>query len=92
MKVKLSKEFIAHYKAAGVRIRHEVDRKLRIFAKNPMDLELGNHTLRDEFIGSRSIDITSDWRAIYEEINDEYNEQFAYFTTLGTHTQLYKKK
>lgn len=92
MKVKLSKEFIAQYIVANVRIRHEVDKKLRIFTQNPMDLELNNHTLKDEFAGCRSINITADWRAIYEEINEEYNDQFAYFTTLGTHTQLYEKK
>ena len=72
---------------ADIRIRHEVDKKLRIFAQNPMDVALRNHALRDEFTGSRSIDITADWRAIYEE-----DVHFAYFTTLGTHAQLYKKQ
>jgi mRNA-degrading endonuclease YafQ of YafQ-DinJ toxin-antitoxin module len=39
--------------------------------------------------GFKSIDVTSDWRAIYQEIK-EGEGSIAYFTALGTHKQLYK--
>jgi len=89
MKVKFSKEFIDQYKKADVRIRKRVDKQINIFSKNPMDLSLRNHDLRQEYEGQRSINITSDWRAIYREVKFADDEPYAYFTALGTHSQLY---
>ena len=89
MKVKFSKEFIKQYKKADVRIRKKVDQKISTFSKNPMDLSLRNHTLREEHKGQRSINITSDWRAIYREVKVADDEPYAYFTALGTHSELY---
>ena len=59
MKVKFSKEFIKQYKKADVRIRKGVDQQINTFSKNPMDLSLRNHALREEYEGQRSIDITN---------------------------------
>ncbi len=89
MKVRFSKEFIEQYKKADVRIRKRVDQQIDIFSKNPIDLSLRNHTLREEYEGQRSIGITSDWRAIYREVKFADDEPYAYFTALGTHSQLY---
>ena len=92
MKIKFSKEFLKQYKKADIRIRQRVDEKLLIFEKNPMDISLKNHPLHGIYLGDRSIDITSDWRAIYKELPEvEKTESIAYFTTLGTHNQLYRK-
>ncbi len=57
---------------------------------NPSDPSLDNHPLKDPWIGCRSIDITADYRAIYEETN-EGDENIAYFITIGTHQELYTK-
>lgn len=89
MKVRFSKEFIKQYKKADVRIRKRVDQQINIFSKNPMDLSLRSHTLRGEYEGQRSIDITSDWRAIYREVKVADDEPYAYFTALGSRSQLY---
>ena len=89
MKIKFSKEFIKQYRKADVRIRNSVDKKTSIFSNNPADLSLKNHALREKYQGHRSIDITSDWRAIYREVKVVDDEPFAYFTALGTHSQLY---
>lgn len=90
MKVKFSKEFIKQYKKADVRIRKKVDKQISIFSKNPMDISLRNHALRGEYQGQRSINITSDWRAIHREVKVADDEPFAYFTALGTHSHLYE--
>jgi addiction module RelE/StbE family toxin len=85
------KEFIKLYKEADVRIRKSIDEKLRVFIKNPFDLGLDNHPLRDEWEGFRSIDITNDYRAVYKEVK-EGEELNAYFVALGTHKELYRKQ
>ena len=83
-----TKGFINLYKKADVRIKKEVDEKLRIFGKNPHDLGLRNHELHEEWEGYRSIDISNDYRAVYEEVQ-EGEEINAYFIALGTHDELY---
>ena len=90
MKVRYSPDFYRKYKKADVRIQNRVDEKIEVFLKDPYDLQLDNHTLKRQWKGYRSIDITSDWRAIYKEtqIGDE---SVAYFVVLGTHDQLYRK-
>lgn len=90
IKIKFSKEFIEHYKIANVRVRHQVDEIIRLFKRNPTDLQLRNHSLRDNWKGYRSINITADWRAIYKEILENKEYYLAYFVALGAHKQLYK--
>lgn len=88
MKVRYSLGFSKQYKKANVRIRGSVDEKIKIFLKDPDDPQLDNHSLKDEYLGYRSIDITSNYRAIYREIQIE-DEVVAYFEALGTHEELY---
>jgi addiction module RelE/StbE family toxin len=84
-----NKTFIELYKKADVRLRKSVDEKVQTFKKNPFELGLNNHPLRDKWAGCRSIDITNDYRAVYEEIQ-EGKELNAYFIALGTHQELYE--
>ena len=90
MEVEFSPEFRKKYRRSSIRIRHRVDDCLRIFRSNPNDLELNNHALKREWEGFRSIDITSDWRAIFE-YKLVGNDIVVYFIDLGTHKQLYQK-
>lgn len=89
MKVQYSPEFYRQYKKAAVRIRRIIDKRITLFRKNSHDLQLHNHMLKREYEGYRSIDITADCRAIYEEVQ-EGGETIAYFIAIGTHNQLYK--
>jgi len=91
MTVKYSLLFLQTLKKADVRIRKNFKEKILIFSKNPNDLQLDNHLLKEPYQGLRSIDITADWRAIYEE-KSEGEEAVAYFVILGTHKQLYQTK
>ena len=89
MRRRYDPSFIKALKKVDVRIRKSFREKVTIFAKNPLDPELNNHELRKPYEGLRSIDITNDYRAIYEEVTVE-GEAVAYFSLLGTHEELYK--
>lgn len=89
MKVVYDPLFIRKLKKANVRIRKSVKDKLLVFSKSPNNSQLNNHQLKDEYRGCRSINITNDWRAIYEEVQIS-KEKVAYFIALGTHKELYK--
>lgn len=87
---KYDPEFIKTLKKLDVRIRKSFKERIAIFAQDPLNPQLNNHPLKDEYLGFRSIDITNDYRAIYEEI-DEGEKIIAYFIAIGTHEKLYKK-
>ncbi len=89
MRVKLSPEFYKRLKEANVRIRKSFKEQIAIFQKNLKDPRLDNHTLRDEYAGYSSIDITADWRAIFEIIGDG-EDAVAWFVDLGKHKDLFK--
>lgn len=88
MKVRFSKEFIKKYKKVNAKIRKRVDKQILIFESNPKEPSLRNHPLRNEWLGYQSIDITADYRAIYEEVGTG-EDVIAYFVDLGTHKELY---
>lgn len=77
-------------KKQDVRIRKSFKIAINLFSKDPNYLGFNNHSLGKEWEGFRSIDVTSDLRAVYQEIS-ELDETFAYFVELDTHEQLYRK-
>ena len=88
MKKQLSPLFFEKLKKVDVRIRKSFEEKIVVFEKNPFDPRLNNHPLQEPYEGLRSIDITSDYRAVYEEVTSG-RETVAYFSLLGTHRELY---
>lgn len=88
MIVKYTDSFLKQLKKSDVRLRKAFKQRLLLFVKDPNDLELNNHPLQREYIGFRSIDITTDYRAIYKEVVHE-DDIYIYFTSFGTHSQLY---
>jgi addiction module RelE/StbE family toxin len=89
MQYQLSEQFRKKYKKQDVRIKKAIVEALQKFSKNPFDLSLRNHVLKRDLKGFRSIDITVDYRAIYEEISEE-DSIFAYFENFGTHKELFQ--
>lgn len=89
MKVQYSPAFIKKLKKLDVKVRKSFKVKIRIFSEDPDNLELDNHSLHDPYENLRSIGITADYRAIYEEITEQANEPVAYFVLIGTHKELY---
>lgn len=69
---------------------YSVDQRIELFTKNPNDFELNNHLLHVPYQKLRSIDITVDWRALYQELTIG-EDIIAYFVELGTHDQLYRE-
>lgn len=90
MIIRYSPVFFKTLKKLDVRIRKSFKEQILLFSKSPNDPQLNNHPLKREYQGLRSIDITADWRAIYEE-KHEGEEETAYFVLIGTHKQLYGK-
>lgn len=88
MKVLFDRNFYRQYKKADVRIQNSVDESIRILRKNPNNPQLNNHLLHEPYQNLRSIDITSDYRALYKEVVTE-KDTIAYFVALGTRDQLY---
>lgn len=88
MKVKLDPDLLKKLKKLDVRIRNSFRERILLFFENPNNPKLNNHPLKREYQGLRSIDITNDYRAVYEEmILGE--KSIAYFFLLGTHKELY---
>ncbi|OGH48219.1 MAG: hypothetical protein A3A51_04325 [Candidatus Levybacteria bacterium RIFCSPLOWO2_01_FULL_39_10] len=88
MRVEYDPDFLKQLKKLDVRIRNRFKKVIIIFSKDPNNSVLNNHKLKDEWVGYRSIDVTNDYRAIYEEVKVG-NETFAYFSAFGTHEELY---
>lgn len=68
------------------RVKQKMVERIPLFVKDPLDPQLRVHALYTPYKGSFSVDITGDYRAIYELIDDET----ALFTHVGTHSQLYR--
>ncbi|MBI2039684.1 type II toxin-antitoxin system mRNA interferase toxin, RelE/StbE family [Candidatus Microgenomates bacterium] len=91
MKIQYDPDFLKKLKKVNVRIRKNFETRIRVFLKDPNDPQLNNHPLREHYLGFRSIDITADYRAFYEEVSSG-EETIAYFSALGTHDDLYGKE
>ena len=85
MNIGYSKKFSKQFAKAPKKIQCAFKERLMIFMKNKFDSLLNNHQLTHEYSEYRSINITGDWRAIYEDIDDET----VYFVYLATHSNLY---
>ena len=89
MKVQLAPELIVKLKKQDVRTLKSFKQAIELFSEDPNNLELDNHELSREWKGFRSIDVTADLRAVYQE-DSEGNKPMAYFVAFGTHKELYK--
>lgn len=89
MNVKLDPDLVKRLKKLDVKIRKSFKERIIRFSKNPQDPQLNNHRLKKEWLGHRSINVSTDWRSIYKEIQIG-EEKVAYFVAIGTHKELYK--
>jgi mRNA-degrading endonuclease YafQ of YafQ-DinJ toxin-antitoxin module len=86
MNIVLHKRFTKMASKLPPKTKQKMVERMAIFAQNPTDIQLRSHALNTPYKGSYSIDITGDFRAIYELIDDET----ALFTHIGTHSELYR--
>lgn len=83
-----SKHFNKHYRKAPIKIQLAFERIVALFEYDRFDERLRNHLLYGEWKDCRSIDVSGDWRAIYEDIVVDGKKAFQ-FVAIGTHSQLY---
>ncbi len=85
MRVEFHRKFTKGYTKAPAYIRAKSDERLRLFKENPVHPLLDNHALQGDRLGQWSINITGDWRALYEFQDAET----VIFVEIGTHPHLY---
>ena len=77
--------FKKDYKKLRVLDRNKCDERLLLFAEDPYNPILNNHALSGIYKGLRSINITGDFRALYQPMG----KNSALFVRLDTHSNLY---
>lgn len=85
MKFVTYRKFEKSFSKAPQRIKAKFYPKMEIFLTNEFDPRLRNHALVGKYKGLNSIDITGDWRLLYEKINSST----VMLIDIGTHSQLY---
>ena len=85
MKIIPSKKFEKKVAKLSVPLKKALSIKLRIFAGDPFSAILNNHPLQGSMRGYRSINITGDYRVIYEQ----YDLETVRLVDVDTHHNLY---
>ena len=85
MKVEFHRNFEKLYIKLPAKVKQRFEERLTLFLEDPLDPTLRDHPLMGEWKGCRSINITCDYRAIYEQVDEES----IVFYAIGTHSQLY---
>lgn len=85
MKVGYSKRFKKQYKKLSENMQIKFTERLNIFIENQQDERLQIHKLYGKFKNLKSINVTGDTRAVFEEIVSGKIE----FTAIGSHSELY---
>ncbi len=66
-------------------IKIKLAERIQLFMSEPKNIILNNHPLNGKYSGYRSINITGDYRMIFEELPDGS----ARLIDVGTHPELY---
>jgi len=84
MNIEYSQKFIKEFEKCPKNIKRAFVIRLEIFIKDDHSPILNNHSLSGKLKDFRSINISGDWRAVFEK-----NENIVYFIAIGTHSKLY---
>lgn len=84
MPIRFHKKFVKKLNKLSPKVQTAFYSKLDIFLVNKFDIRLNNHALHNPYKDKRSIDVTGDYRAIFEEQDNK-----TIFVTIGTHSELY---
>lgn len=85
MELILHKIFKRNFKKLPSKVQNKFFEKIEIFKNDKFHIILNNHSVEKIFPGCRSINITGDYRAIFEDFGDTI-----IFLHIGTHSELYK--
>ena len=84
MRIKYEKRFEKEFTKLPKKIKEQFYFRSELFVSDPTHPLLHNHSVDKAFPDCRSLNITSDYRAIFFQINDT-----VIFIAIGTHPQLY---
>lgn len=84
MKIIFHKKFIKQQSRLSKKIQNQLDKRIVVFMENPYEDILNNHQLHPPFENCRSINISGNIRALYEQNGDT-----VLFVCIGTHSELY---
>jgi addiction module RelE/StbE family toxin len=87
MQILFGKKFEKRAKKLPAKVKQHIEERIIMFSVNPHHMLLNNHELKGDMSPRRSINITGDIRAIYEQVNADTVR----FIDIGTHSELYKK-
>lgn len=85
MTVTYSRIFKKMFKKKDAWVQDKFGERLTLFIQDKNHSSLGNHSLDGVWTGCRSINITGNFRAVYEELGNNHFE----FVAIGTHSELY---
>ena len=85
MEVLMSKKFKKLFKKCPAEIKIKFKEKLKLFVIDKYSPILNNHPLHGRFDDCSSINITGDYRAVFEEY-----PEYVIFIDIGNHSRLYK--
>ena len=81
----LHKSFKKQFAKLPPKVKKKFFERVDMFLKDKFNPILSNHSVDSVYPGCRSINITGDYRALYEP----QTEDFVVFTKIGTHSELY---
>lgn len=86
MKIDYHRKFVKKFNKLPPKIKIKFYERLRLFEQDPFNQILNNHSVEYIYPNWRSIDITGDYRALFELQNGDV----VMFMKIGTHSELYK--
>jgi len=85
MKIFTHRKFEKAFQKMPTKLQDRFYQVTALYAENKDHKQLNNHPLIGKFSGYRSLNLTGDWRIIFEEIDSETIK----LVNIGTHSQLY---
>ncbi len=80
-----SKNFLKSFKKKDTKIQEQIKLKIRILKENSFNPLLNNHKLQGNYKGLNSINITGDYRLIFEYLD----KNTILLIDIDTHSNLY---
>ena len=85
MNIDHSRNFKKRFKKQPAWIQNKFEERVLLFQQDMYYPLLNNHALDGKWAGCRSINITGDTRAVFEEVSNNHIE----FIAIGNHSELY---
>ncbi len=88
MMVGFHRSFEKDYKRLSVGVREQFKRHLALFMENPAHPLLRVHSLKGEYAGYATLNVTGDYRAMFRTVMEGVDG--VVFVRIGTHSELYE--